>query len=107
MDGHYRTLYREQFGDGSIETHCADGIVMADGNCHPHQAYDIAARMAYGGLDLRTAAEQAVLERLTKARGRGGVIALDARGNVAAVFNTPGMHRGIVGRDHELSVKID
>lgn len=33
--GSYRELYREQFGDGKIETTCADGIVMANGHCVP------------------------------------------------------------------------
>ncbi|MEM9036306.1 MAG: ABC transporter ATP-binding protein [Actinomycetota bacterium] len=34
-DGSYRALYREQFGDGEIETTCADGIVLANGHCVP------------------------------------------------------------------------
>lgn len=35
-DGAYRALYREQFGDGQIETHCADGVVYLDGRCAPY-----------------------------------------------------------------------
>ncbi|NNE11074.1 MAG: ABC transporter ATP-binding protein [Ilumatobacter sp.] len=31
--GSYAELYREQFGDGTIETTCADGTVYADGRC--------------------------------------------------------------------------
>ncbi len=31
--GAYAELYREQFGDGEIETTCADGVVYADGRC--------------------------------------------------------------------------
>ncbi|MEO0493873.1 MAG: ABC transporter ATP-binding protein [Actinomycetota bacterium] len=31
--GVYAGLYREQFGDGSIETTCSDGTVYADGRC--------------------------------------------------------------------------
>ena len=30
-DGMYRALYDEQFGSGSIETRCADGVVLTDG----------------------------------------------------------------------------
>ena len=31
--GAYADLYREQFGDGEIETTCADGVVYKDGRC--------------------------------------------------------------------------
>ncbi len=30
--GAYRGLYDEQFGGGEVETHCADGVVLADGS---------------------------------------------------------------------------
>ncbi|MFA9563136.1 MAG: hypothetical protein ACERLM_00280, partial [Acidimicrobiales bacterium] len=45
-DGIYRALYREQFGDGAIETTCADGIVMADGDCRPFDTSSYAERVA-------------------------------------------------------------
>ena len=32
-EGPYHRLYMEQFGGGTIETHCADGLVMSDGSC--------------------------------------------------------------------------
>ncbi len=44
--GVYRGLYDEQFGSGTIETHCADGIVMADGRCKGHDALDLGSRTA-------------------------------------------------------------
>ncbi len=34
--GMYRELYRDQFGDGAIETRCADGVVLSDGRCEPY-----------------------------------------------------------------------
>ena len=34
--GIYAELYREQFGDGSVETECADGVVLADGSVRPY-----------------------------------------------------------------------
>ena len=34
--GQYAALYREQFGDGEIETECADGYVLPDGSIRPH-----------------------------------------------------------------------
>jgi ATP-binding cassette, subfamily B, bacterial len=35
-DGLYARLYHEQFGDGEVEAHCADGVVLASGRiCRP------------------------------------------------------------------------
>src|SRR5918994_88821 len=34
-NGSYRRLYDEQFGGGTRETECADGVVWADGRCRP------------------------------------------------------------------------
>ena len=53
--------------------------------------------MEYGGLSLQGgAARKVILGKLADANGRGGVIAVDAEGNVATVFNTHGMIRGVV-----------
>ena len=35
--GAYRRLFAEQFGDGEIETECADGTVWKDGRCGPRR----------------------------------------------------------------------
>ncbi len=37
--GLYARLYREQFGDGLIEAHCADGVVYRDGRIAPIDAH--------------------------------------------------------------------
>jgi len=34
-EGSYRLLYDEQFGGGTRETECADGVIWADGRCGP------------------------------------------------------------------------
>nr|WP_211474388.1 isoaspartyl peptidase/L-asparaginase [Collimonas humicola] len=57
-------------------------------------AYDISARMEYAGASLQDAAQQVVMELLPRYQGRGGLIAIDAKGNVALPFNTEGMYRG-------------
>ena len=62
-------------------------------------AYDIAAKMEYQGVTLTNAAADVVLRKLTAAGGRGGVIAVDAQGNVAMPFNTEGMYRGVIRPD--------
>ncbi|MSU27781.1 MAG: isoaspartyl peptidase/L-asparaginase [Pedosphaera sp.] len=62
-------------------------------------AYDIAAKMEYQGVALTNAAEEVVMRKLKDAGGRGGVIALDTKGNVAMPFNSEGMYRGVIRAD--------
>ena len=57
-------------------------------------AYDLCARMAYGGQSLDAAAQELVMQVLPALGGRGGLIALDASGNLSLPFNTEGMYRG-------------
>lgn len=57
-------------------------------------AYDLCARMAYGGLSLDAAAQKVVMDVLPTLNGRGGLIAVDAQGNFSLPFNTEGMYRG-------------
>lgn len=69
-------------------------------------AYDICARMRHEGASLRRAAETVVNDVLVAAGGDGGVIALDADGNIAMPFNTPGMYRAAIDRDGRMTVAI-
>jgi beta-aspartyl-peptidase (threonine type) len=69
-------------------------------------AYDIAARMRYGGLGLADAVAQTMDSAMTSRDGKGGLIAVDANGNVQLVFNTEGMYRGVVQADGEPQVWI-
>ena len=57
-------------------------------------AYDVHARMAYAGASLQEAADAVIHNTLVEKGGTGGLIALDARGNIVMPFNTPGMYRG-------------
>ena len=57
-------------------------------------AKDISSLMEYGGKDLMTAADTMIHGKLTRLGGTGGVIAMDAMGNIAMPFNTDGMYRG-------------
>ncbi len=57
-------------------------------------AYDICARMVYAGQSLDDAAKTVVMQVLPAIGGRGGLIALDAQGNLSLPFNTEGMYRG-------------
>lgn len=69
-------------------------------------AYQICARMQLGGALLAEAADQVVRGLLVEAGGEGGVIAIDAAGNIATPFNTPGMYRARIDTDGTLDVAI-
>ncbi|NDC40451.1 MAG: isoaspartyl peptidase/L-asparaginase [Chitinophagia bacterium] len=72
-------------------------------------AHEIASLMAYGGLGVAEAAEKVVMDTLVKMGGEGGVIALDAQGNIVMPFNSEGMYRACrnsLGR-HEISIYRD
>ena len=67
--------------------------------------HDISALMEYRGMSLEEAA-QAVLDKVAKLGGTGGLIAIDRKGNVALPFNTSGMYRGYVDPNGKFVVEI-
>jgi beta-aspartyl-peptidase (threonine type) len=56
-------------------------------------AHDICARVAYRGDGIAAAADEVIMNRVPELGGDGGVIALDAQGNITLPFNTSGMYR--------------
>lgn len=58
-------------------------------------AHDVHARMLYRGQSLQEAAPDVVFGELLRIGGRGGMIAVDAQGEVSMPFNTAGMYRGV------------
>jgi L-asparaginase / beta-aspartyl-peptidase len=69
-------------------------------------AYDISCLMAYKGLTLKQACEIVVMDKLVKIEGEGGLVAIDAHGNIEMPFNSEGMYRASLGVDGEEVVKI-
>ena len=59
-------------------------------------ARDICARMQFAGQSLNEAAEAVIMDELVVAGGDGGIVAVDAGGEVTMIFNTPGMYRASV-----------
>jgi beta-aspartyl-peptidase (threonine type) len=57
-------------------------------------AYDVCALMEYAGLSLQSATQRVIMDKLPRIGGRGGLVAVDAQGEVALPFNTEGMYRG-------------
>lgn len=58
-------------------------------------AYDICALVEYRGISLAAAAREVVHEKLRQRGGEGGIIAVDASGNIVLEFNSPGMFRAM------------
>jgi L-asparaginase / beta-aspartyl-peptidase len=56
-------------------------------------AHDICSRMRFGGRSIGEAVREVVLGELPPRGGEGGVIAVDARGQIAIEFNSEGMFR--------------
>ena len=69
-------------------------------------AYDVSCLMEYKGLSLEAACKEVVHNRLLKINGDGGLIAVDALGNIALPFNTEGMYRAWRKSTGEEQVRI-
>ena len=69
-------------------------------------AYDVACLMEYRGLSLAEACRVVVQEKLAPAGGEGGLIAVDANGNLALPFNSEGMYRASWNAQGEEEVAI-
>ena len=68
-------------------------------------ARDISALMEYKNLSVTDACKEEI-RRLTELDGTGGVIAVDAKGNIAMEFNTSGMFRGYITSTGEKEIAI-
>jgi len=69
-------------------------------------AYDVSALMEYKHMNVHEAAAEVITNKLTKAGGTGGIIAMDYNGNVSMTFNTEGMYRGYYRQGEEPIVRI-
>ncbi len=69
-------------------------------------AHEIAARMKHGNERLAEAARAVVMDELAQMGGTGGIIAVDALGNTAMVFNTGGMFRASANSAGERIVAV-
>ena len=62
-------------------------------------AYDVSCLMEYKGMSLQEAMNEVVNNKLPKLEGEGGMIGVDAAGNLALLFNSAGMYRGAKSSD--------
>jgi len=57
-------------------------------------AYDVSCLMEHKSMSVKEASEEVINKRILEIGGDGGLIAVDAKGNIAMPFNTEGMYRG-------------
>lgn len=69
-------------------------------------AGDVAARMRYLHQDVHTASEAVIQGELKQMGGEGGLIAIDAKGDIHFAMNSSGMYRAAFDIHGQLSVKI-
>jgi len=69
-------------------------------------AHNICARMRFGGRSIGDAVREVVLAELPALGGEGGVIAIDARGEIAIEFNSEGMFRASRRQGEETQIGI-
>ncbi len=68
-------------------------------------AYNICNRVELGA-SLAEAADKVINDILVKAKGEGGVIAMDPAGNITTPFNSEGMYRAMIDTDGVMSILI-
>lgn len=56
-------------------------------------AYDVACLMEHKGMSVTDASKEVINKRILELGGDGGLVAIDAKGNIAMPFNTEGMYR--------------
>jgi beta-aspartyl-peptidase (threonine type) len=69
-------------------------------------AHDISCLMEYKNMSLQNACEEVVMKKLLQINGEGGLIGVDAKGNIALVFNSAGMYRASKGSDGASCIAI-
>lgn len=69
-------------------------------------AYDVAALMRYSKITLRDACREVIMNKLKHVGGEGGLIAIDAAGNIEFAFNSTGMYRASLREGEEPYVGV-
>lgn len=68
-----------------------------------HQVHSL---MKYDHKSIQKSADLVIQKELTELKGRGGLIAIDKKGNIAFSFNTTGMFRGYINKKGEKYIGI-
>ncbi len=69
-------------------------------------AYDVSCLMEFKGWSLEKAASEVIHKRILEINGDGGLIAVDAKGNISMPFNTEGMYRACITKEGKKEISI-
>ena len=69
-------------------------------------AHDICAMMEYKSIPVEEAVKEMIAGKLTTSGGVGGLIAMDAKGNIAVDYNTEGMFYGFIKKDGTITLNV-
>jgi beta-aspartyl-peptidase (threonine type) len=69
-------------------------------------AYDVSCLVEYKGMTILEAMNEVINIKLIKLEGEGGMIGVDAKGNMALLFNSAGMYRAAKSSDGTNFVSI-
>lgn len=69
-------------------------------------AYDVSCLIEYKGYTLQEAADEVIQKRILRIGGDGGLIAVNAKGDIAMPFNTEGMYRACRNSEGLKEIKI-
>ena len=69
-------------------------------------AYDVSCLMEHKNMSLEDASNEVINKRILEINGDGGLVAVDANGNIAMPFNTEGMYRASKSSNGKEEVSI-
>jgi L-asparaginase / beta-aspartyl-peptidase len=92
-------------GTWADEIVAVSGTGLGEAFMRTAAAYDVSARMRYANTPLDQATRQ-VLDEVAKCDGDGGLIAIDAQGNISMPYNSDGMKRAAVSNTMAPVVRV-
>ncbi len=90
------------WADDTVAVSCTG---LGEAFMRANAAYDVSARMRYSKAALKPACG-AVLDEVARFDGDGGLIAIDAAGNIAMPYNSDGMKRAAVSSSMDPVVRV-
>ncbi len=69
-------------------------------------AHDICARVMYKNIDLQTAADEVIQQKLVKMEAEGGIVGMSPQGTPVFSFNSAGMYRGYIDVNGKIHTAI-
>ncbi|MDE1132576.1 MAG: isoaspartyl peptidase/L-asparaginase [Ascidiaceihabitans sp.] len=90
------------WADDTVAVSCTG---LGEAFMRANAAYDVSARMRYANVSIGDACQQ-VLDVVKRFEGDGGLIAVDAKGNICMPYNSDGMKRAAVSSTMDPVVRV-